>query len=270
MVKVDGKDEEFSIQELVNEFSGKTNYGRKFQELDTERKSFHAERDELNGSIDTLFKLAVTDNKPLDAVQYLTDLLGGDGIKTVMDLQSKMLAQLAEEAKLTPEQLTTKQATQRADLLQAKFDNQKKTDAKKAEQSEVAKSVEAIKTKYSIDDARFNEVYKALKESGVKPEKLTPEFVGEIHERWHKMDEVDSIAAELEITDETIIKKLQSEYLKDPTITAKQMKSIAEQVYGGKSKSSLKDKINRNNGGKESQVSKKTTASNEATFFDDL
>lgn len=268
-VKIEGKDEVFEVQDLINEFSGKTNWGRKFQELDTERKSFHAERDELNGSIDTLYKLAVTENKPLEAVQYLSDLLGGDGIKTVLDLQKQMLAQLAEEAKLTPEQLEAKQAKQRADLLQKKFDNQKQTDAKKTEQAEIAKRVEAVKTQHSIDDKRFSEVYKALKESGVKESDLTPELVGDVHQRWHRMDEVDEIAKELQIEDQNSVKKLYTEYLKDLSLTKAEIKAIAQQVFGSK-KSSLKEKIDRNNGGENKPAAKQTKQNNEALFFDDL
>lgn len=268
-VKIEGKDETFEVQDLINEFSGKTNWGRKFQELDTEKKTFQTERQELNDSIDTLFKLAVTENKPLDAVQYLADLLGGDGIATVMNLQKQMLSVLAEDSKLSPEQLEAKQAKQRADLLQKKFDNQKQTDAKKSEQAEIAKRVEAIKTKHSIDDKRFSEVYKALKESGVKEADLTPELVGDVHERWHRMDEVDEIAKELQIEDQVSIKKLYSEYLKDLTLTKAEIKAIAQQVFGGK-KSSLKEKIDRNNGGESKPAAKESKNKNDAFFFDDL
>jgi len=107
-VKVAGKEEDVDLQTLVNEYSGKTNWGRKFQELDTERKTFQAERQDLQSGIDELFDLAVTKNQPMDAVQMLSEMLGGDGIKTVTDLRERMFKEFEEYSKLTPEQNSPK------------------------------------------------------------------------------------------------------------------------------------------------------------------
>lgn len=273
-VKVNGKDEIVDVQTLVNEYSGKTNWGRKYQELDTERKTFQAERQELQSGIDELFDLAVTQNKPMDAVQLLSDMLGGDGIKTVTELRQKMFKAFEEEMKLTPEQREIRKAQEERDLLKAKLSRQNALDAKKSEQTSLAKRVDEIKTKYGMDDARFSEIYQTLKKAGnVKPEELTPELIGQVHERWTQMDQVDEVVAELALEGESATSAknaLLKEWAIDKSLTKAQVKAIAAQVFGGKKQGSkLADKIKRNGQAHGAPVNTAKTK-HEPITFDDL
>lgn len=272
-VKIAGKDELVDVQTLVNEYSGKTNWGRKYQELDTERKAFQTERQDLQSGIDELFDLAVTQNKPMDAVQLLSDMLGGDGVKTVTELRQKMYKAFEEEMKLTPEQREIRQAQEERDLLKAKIARQGALDAKKSEQTSLAKRVDDIKTKYGMDDVRFKEIYDTLKKSGsIKPEELTPELIGQVHERWTQMDQVDEVVAEIELAGEVATSAknaLLKEWSLDKSLTKAQIKSIAMQVFGGKKPASkLADKIKRN--GQAQGMTNTAKPKTEAITFDDL
>jgi hypothetical protein len=60
-VTVDGKPAEVSLSDLASEFAGKTNWGKKYQELDTERKTFQAERQDLQTGVDKLVNLSKDD-----------------------------------------------------------------------------------------------------------------------------------------------------------------------------------------------------------------
>lgn len=273
-VTIAGKVEEFTVQDLVNEFSGKTDYSRKYQQLDTEKKtlekergSFHNEKQELNDAVDKLYQLAVTESKPIDAIAMLTDLLGGDAVKIVSDLQTKMFAQFEEESKLTPEQRNLKWANQRNDLLQKKIEDNKQAEAKKTTQSEIAKRVEAVKSQYKIDDARFNDVYQTLVKSGAK--EVTPEVVGQVHDSWAKMDKIDEIAKEIGVSDE---KAIQSLYKNCLNLNEAQLRKVIAEVYGGKpkKKSSLEEKIEKNNGGQQAPKKQQSSSNSQELFFSDL
>lgn len=272
-VKINGKLEEVDVQTLVNEFSGKTDWSRKYQELDTEKKTFEAERVELQSSVDDLFELAVTQNKPLEAVAYLADLLGGDGMKTIADLQQQMYQKFEELSKLTPEEKRARQAEEKAQLVEAKYKNQDAKRTKASEQEEVAKRVEAVKKQYNITEERFGDIYRTLKKNGVNDQELTPEFVGEVHQRWLQMDQVDEIVAEQAYTDNALQVKqaLLDEWRKEPSLTREDMAAIAEQVFGsGKSGSKLKQKIQRNGGTTTTAKKPIAQAVQEAVTFDDL
>ncbi len=269
-VKIDGKDEVVDVQTLVNEYSGKTNFGRKAQELDTEKKTFYAERQELNDGIDTLYDLAITKKDPMSAVAYLSDMLGGDGVKTVQEIQTQMFKDFEELMKLTPEQRAAKQEKDRADLLQKKLDQGKSLEAKKGEQAKVAKRVDEIKTKYSMNDDQFKETHEALKKL-VEAKDLTPELVGEVYQRWQHQDQIDELVLELDIKDEKAKGALLGEWYKDPSLTKAQIKAIAVQVYNIKSpKSALEKKIERNGGQQQQPPAPKKENGSDAITFDDL
>lgn len=272
-VKIGGKDELVDIQTLRNEYSGKTDWSRKYQALDTERKSFETERRDLQSSVDDLFDLAVTNKKPMEAIAYLTDLLGGDGLKTVQDLQQQMLQQFEELSKLTPEEKRVRHAEDRANLVEAKAKNKETAQAKRSEQEGIAKRVDDVKTKYGITDDRFQDIYHTLKKNGVKSEELTPEFVGDVHERWLQMDQVDDVVQELSITENALeVKKaLLTEWSKDRTLTKEDIVEIAKQVFtnGKRPESKLKNKMVRSGLATNTNTAKRASNS-EAITFDDL
>ncbi len=195
-VKVGGKAEQVDLQTALNEYSGKTDWSRKYQTLDTERKSFEGERRELQSAIDTLHDLAITQKKPTDAITYLADLLGGDGVKVVKEMQAQMFKAFEELSKLTPEERRVRDAEERAAVAEGRISSQEKIRSQKAEQEAVTKRVEDIKTKHNMTDERFGEIYKTLKAT-VPAEELTPELIGEVHQRWLQMDDVDTIVGEL-------------------------------------------------------------------------
>lgn len=274
-VKIGGKDELVDLQTLRNEFSGKTDWSRKYQALDTERKSFESERRDLQSSVDDLFDLAVTQKKPMEAVAYLTDLLGGDGLKTVQELQQQMLQQYEELSKLTPEEKRARQAEERANLIEAKAKNKETAQAKRTEQESIAKRVDDVKAKYKITDERFQDIYHTLKKNGVKAEELTPEFVGDVHERWLQMDQVDEVVEELSLTENALeVKKaLLTEWAKDRSLTKEDIVEIARQVFASNKKASgskLKQKMERSGVNNSNTNTAKRNNQYEPVTFDDL
>lgn len=273
-VKVDGKDTLVTLEELRTEFSGKTDWSRKYTALDTERKAFQSERTELQSGIDQLFDVCVKQSKPLDAIQMLTEMLGGDGVKQIVELRKTMLAQFEEYAKLSPEQREIRAAQEERDLLRSKIDRQQKTEARKSEETKFAARLAEIKTKHKMDDARYEEIQTALKKTGNIPEaELTPELIGHVSDRWIQMDSVDEITAELKLEGEALTSAknaLLAEWGKDKTLTKNQVKAIAQNVFGGKKGKSLMQKKLEKSGGSNTDTSSSKRKVDEPIFFDDL
>ncbi len=274
VVKVDGKDEQVTVQDLMNNYSGKTDWTKKYTQLDTERKSFQAERQELQSGIDQLFDVCVKQSKPLDAIQMLTEMLGGDGVKQVVELRKQMLAQFEEYAKLSPEQREIREAKERADLLESKMKRREATDARKSEEAKLAQKIADVKTKHKMDDARYDEIRETLKKSGNIPEaELTPEIIGAVSDRWHQMDDVEDITTELKLEGDALTNAknaLLAEWGKDKSLTKAQVRAIAQQVFGGKkSKSPMQRKLEKS-GTANTDTSTSKRRLDEPTFFDDL
>lgn len=273
-VKVAGKEELVSLEELRSDYSGRTDWTKKYTALDTERKTFHAERQELQSGIDQLYDVCVTQNKPLEAIQMLTEMLGGDGVKQILNLREQMLAQFDEYSRLTPEQRKIRESEEKAELLESKLKRRELQDQRKSEQTKLAERISDVKTKTKMDDARYEEIETSLKKAGNIPDnEITPELIGNVHTRWVQMDDVDDITAELKLEGETLEKArnaLLSEWNKDKSLTKAQIKAIAQTVFGSqKGKSPMQRKLEKNSGSN-TDTSATRRKLEEPTFFDDL
>lgn len=270
MVPVNGKMEEFTVQEIVNEFSGKTHWNKKFQELDVEKKTFQSEVQALQSSIDDMYDLAVTQKKPMEAVAMLADLLGGNGAEVVKTMMQGFEEQFNKYSGMSDAERESVRLQEENQLLNARINRQKISEARSAESAKLAKRVEEAKSKYNITDDEFKEVYNTLK-SKVKPEELTPEFVADVHQRWKRMDQVAEVVTGLGIDAaamENAEKALNTEWRNNPDLTVEDIKSIAEQVYGKKAASKLTTKIKKSGGDSGSTEAQKKKS--EPLFFDDL
>jgi len=73
--KVDGKEMEVSLQDLLNNFSGKESWDKRFQQLDVEKKAYQAERQMIEKYIDE-FGAKVQNNDAMGAIEYLAQFAG--------------------------------------------------------------------------------------------------------------------------------------------------------------------------------------------------
>lgn len=281
-VPVAGKNEEVSFKELVSNYSGKVNFGRIATDLDKREKTIQSERkdiDDVNGYVNEIYTLAHTQDKPWEAIQYLSELMGGDGVKLVKDMQAKTFAWAEKMMKLTPEQRDAESAKWESDILKAKIARRDATDVKKRDSETFATRVDGVKTKHKIDDARFTQVYnhykKMVVDGKLKSEALSPEFIGEMSDRWNREDTILDVVKGLNLEDQAAnaaALELFNEWEKDTSLTKAQIQNIASSVFGAKKPASnkLKEKMERNGhvNADTSRAAKKPVS--EAISFDDL
>lgn len=85
-VKVDGKTEDVPLQELINNYSGKTAWDKKFTEIGKEKKVLEAEKLQITKQSELLREhvtkalapLKAKDGNPLDSLLYLVEMSGED------------------------------------------------------------------------------------------------------------------------------------------------------------------------------------------------
>lgn len=103
-VKVKGKNVDVSVQDLMNNYSGKVNYDKKFNELNTERKTLEKEstlhQEEatwLKGKIEDVVSLLDNSEKdPMEAMLYLLDATGRNPLDYQQRMMERQLGQLDE------------------------------------------------------------------------------------------------------------------------------------------------------------------------------
>ena len=96
---VDGKDEDVTLQDLLNNYSGKVGWDKKFQELSDDKKLYKeeitnhkAEVEKINGYINT-FRDKMKNGDSLGALEYFAEF---SGMKPY-EFRNELVRQLAPE-----------------------------------------------------------------------------------------------------------------------------------------------------------------------------
>jgi hypothetical protein len=245
-VTVDGKPEKVTLEDLRNEYSGKINHRRKFQELDTERKAFHSERQELQSGIDKIVKLSK--ESPESAVEYLCDILGEEPRVFMNRLREQFQVQIDEYAKLSPEERAQKELQEERDYYKNRADSQKADRAREVEQQSLKARVQATQKQFEMDDETYLKVYDLMGKSGKKD--VEPEQVGEYYaEMTREIDTKEILkGVDPEMEPEALkaaIQELKEEWELHPKLTKKQVEFIAKEMFGPKTAKKLAAKVKK-------------------------
>ena len=103
-VKVDGKNEDVPLQELINNYSGKTAWDKKFTEIGKEKKTLEVEKaqvtrqsEELKSHVaKALAPLKTKDGNPMDSLLYLVEMSGDDPYNAYRRIMESNLEELGK------------------------------------------------------------------------------------------------------------------------------------------------------------------------------
>jgi hypothetical protein len=103
-VKVDGKNEDVPLQELINNYSGKTAWDKKFTEIGKEKKAVEIEKaqitkqsEELKSHVaKALAPLKTKDGNPMDSLLYLVEMSGDDPYNAYRRIMESNLEELGK------------------------------------------------------------------------------------------------------------------------------------------------------------------------------
>lgn len=86
-VKVNGEDQEVALQEILNNYSGKTDWTKKYTELDKEKKGFAKDREEFIGVVKQ-FGQKINGENIMEGIDFLVDQIG----MSRYDVEKKLFA----------------------------------------------------------------------------------------------------------------------------------------------------------------------------------
>lgn len=300
-VTVDGKPQDVPLQELINNYAGKTNWDKRYQDLATERKAFGEERQglesdktQLRNTVTHIYKTFVEENNPQAAIESLAEALGET---KPFEIWSKFRDQVFDSHKDSfismmkelgaehPEKVWDyfKEKGIKARDVEAenayykRRDERTKVEAQaKADYTDIKGRLDKIATDHKTDLASLSKVYQELLATKkYKPEDITPEFVGDVYRQLNIRDGVatilDSMGQDVE-NKEVAFKELREAWYRNPELTQEDIKEIAHEVYGNKTAKSLSRKV------KKQEPSRTTTgkpatnrnSQEDAVTFDDL
>jgi hypothetical protein len=171
-VKVDGETQEVTAQELINNYSGKTAWDKKFTEIGKEKKALEFEKTNLTKEKQTLSThlknaLAPLDDKegnPLDSLMYLVEMSGKDpynAYRRIMEANLDELGQLLDMTETERELYFHKKKDELYDGIS------KKRQVREHEEqtfNQVRQKVDSLRQSFNVSEDQFVEASEELEE----------------------------------------------------------------------------------------------------------
>jgi hypothetical protein len=272
-VPVDGKKEDVPLQELIDNYSGKVNYDRKFSELDRDKKTFQTEKQGLHEFANKL--VAKAGENPERAFDFAAHMAGKDPVEfktAILNDQIRMLTpyfELDENGrKEFLRETVLRWREEKLSLTEAEEKEKSAADASKAELSQAL-------DKYGISQGDYDDV-KAFAKESLKKEPTTADVL-EAHRTKMFVEIVREDLPHLwQHPKRDQILNDQVEYaLKNPGYSKADMAADLKAVFGAEDKGRLKTlsrKVEKSTEASDDErPAPKSKAKNpEAVLFDDL
>jgi hypothetical protein len=177
-VKVNGKEEEVSIEDLKSNYSGKVAYDKKFTELDKERKQFLSEKQQIDNYISEFRGVAQSKNM-LEATKLLGKLSGKAPHDIVNELITALQPEIERREFMTDEELSFENKQVQQKYQQEKLESDRKTFEQEQAQNALNAKVSEVMTNHNISSEEWASAVNELDARLPQDQALTPELVGE-------------------------------------------------------------------------------------------
>lgn len=242
-VEVNGKKEDVPFQELVNNWSGKQNYDRKFNDLAKERKSHEQSVKTLDSHVKRLYETSQKDHE--EAFDVLADIAGKDPIelkegilrsqfKSVIDALAERGVKIPGVENVIEDLVNESKLTWR----ERKLTRAEKGQQAEKKQTEAQQALSRTKDTYGIDDESFDAaremVQRFYQEKGID-EEVKPEAVVFAHRHQLVVETIREVVPHLANRDDIsqIVQDTTEDLVKNPKRTKEQLRATLMEVFGG-------------------------------------
>ena len=175
-INVGGKDQEVTVQDLINSYHGSQEIHRRMTKIDLDRKSFESERKSFETVLSKINDLYRQD-KPTDLLNFLVQEAGLDPDMYKLNLYEKLAPEIEEWNALTPEEKQYRKLQLENQALKRQQETvSKKQDSEKSYR-EIESKVQKIQNDYGLSNEAFFGLYQELVQKGVNENSITPEMV---------------------------------------------------------------------------------------------
>lgn len=244
-VKIDGEDQEVPIQELINNYSGKIAYDKKFTQLDQARQKFESEVKDIEGYIND-FAGKMKSNDVLGAFEYFGQFANIPPFMIKEQLLNALQPEMARRAELSPEQLQNEMLYAQNNYL--KQLNESESRKREIEQAnlELESATNSLRETYSISDSEWKEASKALEQHKDQLGEVTPEVRAEYVLNVRAYDKAESVMAsnELQVSgNEQFLDTLAKIALENPDFTDEDLSQIVQESVKVSQKQTIAKKL---------------------------
>lgn len=246
--KVDGEDVDVSLQELLNNYSGKVSYDKKFQEFSESKKEFDEYKTTYDKDIDLIngyindFAEKLKSNDAMGALSYFAEFSGMEPHTFKRQLLDQLAPEIERMSLLSPEQIENERLAQENNYLQQQQESEANKRQQEQSQGELLSEIKRLQEAHSISDDEFQGAYQELVDGNFDGE-ITPEIVAEyyVHSAAFSKSEaiLDQVNPDL-VNNDQIVESLQKVVVENPSFDDNDLLEIVQEVYGSSKKQASK------------------------------
>ena len=237
---VDGKDEDVTLQDLLNNYSGKVGWDKKFQELSDDKKLYKEEitrhEDEvgkINGYINT-FRDKMKNGDSLGALEYFASFSGMKPYEFREALVQSMAPEIERLAGLNEDQYRSEQLAAENEYLQKQQESAQKQMEQEQANKDLLNEIASVREAHNIPEEEFRAAYEDLLEDPNFSKELSPDLVGQyVNEcrAFSKSDELLSSISPKLSENEEVLESVQKMVLENPDFADEDYLEIIKGAY---------------------------------------
>jgi len=230
--KVDGSEVEVSLQELLNNYSGKQGWDKKFTELDKDRQTYKKELDQVNKYLNEFATKAKTDR--IGAFEYLAEAAGLDPLEFRKAIRKDLLQANQAYLQMDEHSRTAFELKEENDYFKSKRELEQKRRSEEQTHKEFETRIQSTKQSHGISDERLQELVTDLRQYG-GIERPSLDDVVNLHSAYIRqdraLDTLKKINPDL-LKDESKIATLESLIAGNSKLGDKELEEYAAKLWG--------------------------------------
>jgi hypothetical protein len=242
--KVDGEEVDVDLQELLNNYSGKISYDKKFQELSDQKKQYESdlnqyksEMDEVNSYINN-FADKIKNNDALGALEYFAQFSGMKPYEFRRELLNQLAPEVDRIRNMSPDQQKVEELNMQTEYLQRQQESAQQHSQQQQALRELELEIETVQEAHGISTEDFSSAFENLKDSGYDGQ-ITPQVVADFYlnsQAFSRADEILSSVDESLSQNEQVVETLQNIIMENPSFDNDDLLEIVNDVFGAEKK----------------------------------
>ena len=238
--KVDGEEVDVSLQDLLNNYAGKTSYDKKFQEFSDTKKEFESQKNQYDTEINQIndyignFAQKLRDEDALGALEYFAEFAGMKPYEFRTELLRQLSPEVERRSMMSSDEIENENLRAQNEWLRSQQESEVRYKETEQSQLELGNEIKRVQEAHNIADEDFEKAYNELMESNYEGD-INPAIIGEYYVHTQAFSKAESILGQVDsnlTNNEEIVESLQRVIVENPSFDDDDLASIVKDVYG--------------------------------------
>jgi len=238
--KVDGEEIDVSLQDLLNNYSGKTSYDKKFQEFSDTKKEFEGQKTKYDTEVSqineyiTNFSQKLRDEDALGALEYFAEFSGMKPYEFRTELIRQISPEVERRSMMSSDEVENENLKAQNEYLREQQESDARYKDTEQTQADLSNDIKRIQETHKITDDDFTNAYQELVDSNYEGN-INPAVVGEYYVHTQAFSKAENVLTQVDSTlasNNEIIESLQKVIVENPSFDNDDLMEIVQEVYG--------------------------------------